>query len=163
MRIIQNLQMTLGEQSIKDIKFNPKSRDDIPKILKGLQYIYITPEIREEVFLVLQEIIPNSKKDKNRKADPNKGRKGMEQWRILVLGTLRLGLNEDYDRIHELANHHDTIRQMLGHSDWADNTTYELQTIKDNLRLFTPDILDRINQIVVSAGHTLLKKKRKKC
>ena len=161
MRIIQNLQMTLGEQSIKDIKFNPKSRDDIPKILKGLQYIYITPEIREEVFLVLQEIIPTSKKDKNRKADPKKGRKGMEQWRILVLGALRLGLNENYDRIHELANHHDTIRKMLGHSDWADNTTYELQTIKDNLRLFTPDILDKINQIVVRSGHDLLKKKRK--
>jgi hypothetical protein len=28
----------------------------------------------------------------------------MEQWGILVLGTLRLGLNTDYDRIHELAN-----------------------------------------------------------
>ncbi len=153
MRIVQNLQMKLGEKSIKNIEINPKSRDDIPKILAGLQYIYTTPKIREEVFQVLGELLPNSSKDPNNKADPNKGRKGMEQWKILVLGTLRLGLNEDYDRIHELANHHDTIRQMLGHSDWADNTTYELQTIKDNLRLFTPDMLDRINQVVVRAGH----------
>jgi len=30
----------------------------------------------------------------------------MEQWKILVLGVLRLGLNADYDRIHELANQH---------------------------------------------------------
>ncbi len=28
----------------------------------------------------------------------------MDQWKILVLGVLRLGLNTDYDRIHELAN-----------------------------------------------------------
>jgi hypothetical protein len=33
-----------------------------------------------------------------------------------------------------------------------------LQTIKDNLRLFTPEILDRINQEVVTAGHQLVKK-----
>jgi len=38
----------------------------------------------------------------------------MDQWNILVLGTLRLGLNTDYDRIHNLANHHLLIRQMLG-------------------------------------------------
>ena len=35
---------------------------------------------------------------------------------------------------------------------------YQLQTIKDNLRLFTPEILDRINQEVVAAGHQLVKK-----
>ncbi len=152
--------MKLGEQSIKDIKIDLKSRDDIPKILLGLQHIHNTPEIREEVFQVLEELRPNSTKDKSQKADPKKGRMGMEQWRILVLGVLRLGLNVDYDRTQELANHHDMIRQMLGHSDWEDNTTYELQTIKDNLRLFTPDMLDRISQIVVRSGHALLKKKQ---
>jgi transposase, IS5 family len=49
---------------------------------------------------------------------------------------------------------------MLGHGDWADDETsrYQLQTIKDNLRLFTPDLLDRINQVVVRAGHALVKK-----
>jgi hypothetical protein len=82
----------------------------------------------------------------------------MEQWKILVLGTLRLGLNADYDRIHELANQHTTIRQMLGHSDWADERRYSLQRLEENLRLFTPEILDRINQVVVRAGHQLVKK-----
>jgi IS5 family transposase len=33
-----------------------------------------------------------------------------------------------------------------------------LDTIKNNLRLFTPEILDRINQQVVAAGHRLVKK-----
>ena len=160
MRVVKNLQMELGEIPIADIKIDPKSRDDIQKILLGLQYIYITPDVRKDVFNVLEELLPNSVVDNTRKANPNKGRKGMEQWKILVLGTLRLGLNDDYDRIHDLANHHDTIRQMLGHSGFADDTYYELQTIKDNLRLFTPDMLDRINQIVVRTGHALLKKKQ---
>lgn len=86
----------------------------------------------------------------------------MEQWKILVLGVLRLGLNIDYDRLQELANQHSTLRQMLGHSDWADESYYELQTLKDNLSLFTPEILDRINQEVVLAGHQALKKAWKK-
>jgi hypothetical protein len=33
-----------------------------------------------------------------------------------------------------------------------------LQTLKDNLRLFTPEMLDRISQEVVNAGHQALKK-----
>jgi hypothetical protein len=82
----------------------------------------------------------------------------MAQWKILVLGALRLGLNADHDRIQELANQHATIRQMLGHGDWADDSQYSLQTIQENLRLFTPEILDRINQEVVRAGHRLVKK-----
>jgi IS5 family transposase len=84
----------------------------------------------------------------------------LEQWKILVLGVLRLGLNADYDRIHELANQHKTLRQMLGHSDF-DPHLYHLQTLlprKDNLRIFTPEILDRINVEVVRSGHQLLKK-----
>lgn len=87
------------------------------------------------------------------------GRPGMEQWKILVLG---MGLNTDYDRVHELANHHDTIRRMLGHVGWEDKTTYNRQTIKDNLCLFKPEILDEINQLVVKAGHKLVKKRPKR-
>lgn len=96
------------------------------------------------------------------KADATTGRPGMDQWRILVLGVLRLGLNADFDRIHELANQHSTLRQMLGHGDWSDKTQYKAQTLKDNLRLFTPELLERINQAVVDAGHVLVKKRTRK-
>ncbi len=77
-------------------------------------------------------------REKTVKADPNNGRPGMTRWQILVLGVLGLGLNADYDRILELANEHKTLRKMLGHSDWAAEKLYDLQTLKDNLRLFTP-------------------------
>jgi hypothetical protein len=30
-----------------------------------------------------------------------------------------------------------------------------LQTFKDNLRLFTPEVLERMNRVVVQAGHAL--------
>ncbi len=159
MRQVIDPQLQFGEQDISAIDLDPKSRDDIPQILRGLQHIYTTPELRERVFSILEEVIPEGVEGK---ANPHTGRPGMEQWKILVLGVLRQGLNADYDRIHELANQHSTIRQMLGHSDWADESYYELQTLKDNLRLFTPEILDRINQEVVRAGHVLVKKARKK-
>jgi hypothetical protein len=158
MRNVINPQMLLDGVDIGAIDLSMKSRDDIPQILRGLQHIYTEPVLREQVFAILQEVIPNRVKGEG-KADAGSGRPGMEQWRILVLGVLRLGLNADFDRIHELANHHDTLRQMLGHSDWADKTEYKVQTLKDNLRLFTPELLDRINQEVVDAGHVLVKKK----
>ena len=155
MRNIIDPQLKFGEQNIASIRLDPKSRDDIPHILRGLQYIYITPEVRERVFAILEEVIPEGTKGK---ADTTTGRPGMEQWKILVLGVLRQGLNADYDRIHELANQHNSLRLMLGHGDWDDGYQYNLQTLKDNLRLFTPEILDRINQEVVRAGHALVKK-----
>jgi transposase, IS5 family len=157
MRNVINPQLLLDGVDIGAIHLDPKSRDDIPQILCGLQYIYTEPALRERVFAILQEVIPNRVKGEG-KADASTGRPGMEQWRILVLGVLRLGLNADYDRIQELANQHSTLRKMLGHGDWTDTTEYKLQTLKDNLRLFTPELLDRINQEVVGAGHWLVKK-----
>ena len=37
MRVAQNQQMIIGEGDIANIRFDLKSRDDIPKILRGLQ------------------------------------------------------------------------------------------------------------------------------
>ena len=157
MRKVINPQLMLDEVDIGAIRLDPKSRDDIPQLLRGLQHIYMQPELRERVFAILREVLPQRVRGEG-KADAGTGRPGMEQWRILVLGVVRLGLDADYDRIHELANQHGTLRQMLGHGDWSDKTQYNLQTLKDNLRLFTPEILDRINQEVVNAGHVLVKK-----
>lgn len=158
MRIVHDPQTKLGLAGIADLVFDPKSRDDIDKLLRGLQHLYITPDLRERVFALLEEVLPDKVQGPG-KASPRTGRPGMPQWNILVLGVLRLGLDADYDRIHNLANQHRNIRQMLGHGDWDDPSYYELQTLKDNLRLFTPELLDRINREVVGAGHAALKKK----
>ena len=146
MRQVLNPQLKLGQVDIGSIEFDLQSRDDIPQILRGLQHIYTTPAIREAVFVYLEQIIPEE-------VDTQTGRPGMELWDILVLGTLRVNLNCDYDRVMELANEHRTLRQMLGHGLVDEDAQYRLQTIKDNVRLFTPQVLDGINQIVVKAGH----------
>jgi len=163
MRTVIQPQLKFGETDIAAIVLDPKSRDDIPHLLRGLQHIYTEIDLRQRVFAILEEMMPD-RADGKGKASSQTGRPGMEQWKILVLGVLRLGLNVDYDRIQELVNQHKTIRQMLGHSDWLDEQVYELQTIRDNVSLFTPEILDRVNQEVVNAGHSLftLKGTRKK-
>lgn len=151
MRVVQNLQMQIGEVDISQMQFDPKSRDDIPKVLKGLQHLYMDLSLRSQIFQLLEsEISP--------KADKNNGRPGMALWKILVCGVLRLDLNIDYDRLHELVNQHGTIREMLGHGTF-DKESYHFQTLKDNVALLTPELLDKINQVVVNAGHVLVKKK----
>jgi len=74
---------------------------------------------------------------------------------------LRLSLNWDYDRLLEMVHQHRTIRQMLGHGWTDEETSYALQTLKDNVSLLTPELLDRINQVVVRAGHQVLGKRRR--
>ena len=152
MRRLFNPQLELGATPIEEIRFNPRSRDDIPQLLRGLQFIYGSPTTRDAVFDVLQEHISVDVNFDN-------GRPGMDLWVLLVLGTLRLGLNCDYDRLHDLANEHKTIRAMLGHGHWQDEHLYGLQTLRDNVALLTEEMLQEINAVVVKAGHDLVKKK----
>ena len=46
MRQVINPQMELGAVRIESIKLNPKSRDDIPAVLRGLQHLYVDDETR---------------------------------------------------------------------------------------------------------------------
>jgi len=151
MRSVSKLQLQLGEIEIADIRLDLHSRDDIPQLLRGLQYLYTDKALRAEIFKVLSKLTPPT-------TNPEMGRPGMALWKIFVMGSLRLNLNCDFDRLQELVNNHKTIRQMLGHGFTDDDRTYHLQTLKDNVQLFTPKILDQINQLVVKAGHRLKKK-----
>jgi len=83
----------------------------------------------------------------------------MDLWKILVFGVLRLNLNWDYDGLTEKDNNHKTIRMMPGHGTFADDYEYKLQTLKNNVALITPEIPDKINIVVVGAGHSIVKKK----
>jgi IS5 family transposase len=148
MGVAQNEQMTIGEVDIANIRFAPKSRDDIPKILRGLQFIYTHVPLRTSIFELLGAKI-------NPLISKTNDRPGMTLWNILVWGVILLDLNCDYDRLHELVNHHNTLREMLGHAPF-DEETYHFQTLKDNVSLLTPELLDEINQVVVAAGHVLV-------
>jgi hypothetical protein len=155
MRQVQESQLQFGEIDIASIEFDPRSRDDIPQLLKGLQHLYVNESIRVEIFQILEALVPET-------VDADNGRPGMLLWKILVMGVLRLNLNWDYDRLLEMVNNHRTIREMLGHGFYDEAEPYKLQTLKDNVSLLTPKVVDQINQVVVKAGHKALKKTKKK-
>ncbi len=152
MRVVQNIQMHLGEIDVSRIELDAKSRDDIPQILRGLRHLYKDRTMRAKLFDLLNaEIAP--------KVDKSIGRPGMTLWAIFVCGVIRLDLNIDYDRLQELVNQHNSLRQMLGHGVF-DPASYHYQTLKDNVRLLTPELLDKVNELVVDAGHELVGRNR---
>lgn len=147
-----NTRKKIDQMAISELTLDEKSRDDIPPLLRGLQHLFLTQELREQVFAILDTMFAPT-------IDRNNGRPGLDVWSIFVMGVLRVNLNWDYDRLHEMVNNHRTIRQLLGHGVVDDNQRYELQNLKDNVALLSPELLDRINQVVVNCGHAVVKKK----
>jgi len=141
---------------ISHARFPNNCRDEAPKLLKGLQAIFMTEELNSAVFSLLSERI-NPKQEKLVKS----GRKGMGLWEILVLGVMRQGLNANYDRIHYYANTDTVMRTVMGieTDDRLKKKEYGLTTIKDNLALLDADTINEVNDLVVNHGHNLLKKK----
>ena len=90
-------QLKLGEVNIAEIEFNLKSRDEIPQLLLGLQYVYCTTDLRNKVFGIMASHIGAN-------GNMNTGRPGMDLWTILVLGTIRLNCNWDYDKLENIAD-----------------------------------------------------------
>ena len=151
MRNLRNPQLERGEVRIEDIKLNHKSRDDMPVLLGGLQYLYSQEASRDRLFALMDEfILPGI----NKKV----GRPGMDMWSILVMGVVKQGLGCDFDRLHELVNEHKTLRNFLGHTDW-DKKLYQYQTLVDNVSLLNPELLGKVNQLIVERGHTVVGKK----
>ena len=150
MRKVESTQYELGASIISNVSINPKSRDDIPALLIGLQHLYTDTQTRDKMFALLEaEVNPGARKDT--------GRPGMELWRILVLATLKQGLNCDYDRLTHIANHDNLVRQMMGHGllDHA----YERQTVADNVRQLSAELLVQVHQLLAEAGYDVIRKK----
>ena len=150
MRNLRNPQLERGEVRIEDIKLDLKCRDDMLALLSGLQYLYSQEASCDRLFALLDEfILPGI----NRKV----GRPGMAMWNILVLGVVMQGLGCDFDRLHDLANHHTVLRRFLGH-DFGDQKLYQYQTLVDNVILLNPELLGKVNQLIVESGHKVVGK-----
>jgi IS5 family transposase len=148
------VQLKLGQTPIEDLKIPHKSRDELPPVLKGLQWIFKTPEINEQIFRLLEEKISADKKAT--------GRPGMDLWHVLVLGVVRLALNCDYDRLEYLVHYEKLLRQMMGlESDFEGEfgKGFHQKTISENVCHVDEELLHQINEIVVKEGRTLFKKK----
>ncbi|MBP8282977.1 MAG: hypothetical protein KAX46_03550 [Chromatiaceae bacterium] len=88
MRQMIKPQLGRGVVDIAAIQWDPLPRDDLPRLLRGLQYIYMKPQVREDVFTILREVVPRDAD--GQPVSVATGRPGMSQWQILVLGVLRL-------------------------------------------------------------------------
>ena len=151
MRNLRNPQLERGEVRIEDIKLNHKCRDDMPTLLSGLQYLYSQEASRDRLFALLDEfILPGI----NKKV----GRPGTDMWSILVMGVVKQGLGCDFDRLHDLVNEHKTLRKFLGHPAISDKL-YHYQTLVDNVSLLNPELLGKVNHLIVESGHTVVGKK----
>ncbi len=154
------VQYELGATPIENLKMPTKSRDEMPPVLRALQYIYTTPELNQKVFELLEAKVISGEKQT--------GRPGMTLWEILVLAAIRLARDADYDHLHYMATTDNLIRGLLGARKFGDiefgesKKDYSLQSIKDNVGLIDEETLDQINELVVEAGHQLVKKKDEK-
>jgi IS5 family transposase len=139
---------------IEKIVIPLRSRDELPPILAGLQWIWMHPTLKTAILALLEKKVLAPKKPT--------GRWGLELWQILVLGVVRLGLDANYDRLEDLANHHTLIRQMLGvaQTPWGEGAkVFNHQTLRDNVALVDEALLQEINGLVAAAGREVFKKK----
>ncbi len=148
------VQYELEATPIEELKIPTRSRDEMPPVLRALQYIYTTPELNQKIFELLESKVTLGKK--------RTGRPGMTLWEILVLATIRLTRDADYDHLHYMATTDNLIRGLLGACRFGEtNKDYSLQSIKDNIGLIDDETLEQVNDLVVEAGHELIKKKTK--
>lgn len=149
-------QTALGIIPISEVKLPLRSRDELPPVLMALQHIFMTPELNEKIFSLLEKKVCGSKK--------KTGRKGMDLWHILVLAVARHALDTNWDRLELLANHDSLTRKILGvgmNQFETDETEFSRQSIIDNVSLLDEKLLMEINLIVSQYGHELVKKKKK--
>jgi hypothetical protein len=139
---------------IEKIRLPLKSRDELPPILAGLQWIWMHPTLKTEIFALLEAKILAGKQAT--------GRTGMDLWQILVLGVVRLGLDADWDRMEHIANYDALVRQMLGvpAAPWGEeDKRFGHQTLRDNVALLDDELLQQINAAIAAAGREVFAKK----
>lgn len=147
-------QLLLNQTPIENVEIPEDSRDELPPVLKALQWIFKNPIINEEIFLILESRFPMSAN--------NMGRPGMDLWHILVLGVVRLALGCDYDRLEYLVHYDTLLRQIMGLGSTGDfdfGSSFHQKTINENVCHVDEEMLMEINQIIAKHGRNILKKK----
>ena len=143
----------LDSTPIEEIAIDPRMRDDMSAVLKGLQCVYCTAESRAALFTILEaHFQPGKRKDV--------GRPGMDLWRVIVFAIVKQCLDLDYDALLYRANNDLLLRELLGHGDAGfDEVKYSRQRLVDNVQLLTPKLVRKVTQLIVQTGHKVAGKK----
>lgn len=148
MRKAFSSQRRLDCRGVLGIQLNLDCRDEIIPILRTLQHIYSQPDRRDEILdLIALDVNQNSRDDV--------GREGMGYWQILVLASVRLGCNLNYDKLQNLAEEHRALRHIMQIGDWCEEHDFDWRRIRDNVCLLKPATIERISHLIVAEGHRL--------
>lgn len=147
-------QLSFGQIPIEETYINPKRKYALDELLAALKSIYCNPEYNERIFHTLEKHINAGKK--------NTGRKGMDLWCIFVLAQARLCLNISYESLHDYANNHRTMRQLMGveRKFGFDPFEFEYQNIYDNVSMLSDELVAEINKIILDFGYGNVFKKK---
>ena len=148
MRYALNPQQRSGQAFIQDIVLDIESRDDIVPALLGIQLLH-----SNATFMAALMELPRSEVQPH--VDRGQDRPGMDLRAILVLGLVKQASGFDYDRLHSLANSHDELRRLLGHSDIRDRRWYRLRALTDNVNLLVPELFAKISHPVAEHAHAM--------
>jgi hypothetical protein len=124
------------------------SRHELAPTLMALQHLYVhEPERLVQILELIENDISSQRSKKH-------GAPGLSCWENLVLASLRLGCNLDYDQLSDYATDHRKIQQMMGISNW-DVKYYSRSTIHENIRCLSPKTIRAITDIIIEVGHHL--------
>lgn len=132
---------------IGELTLNFGCRDEVIPVLAGLQHVYTCHSLRRKVVQLVA-------KDINQETRRDVGRPGLDDWQVVVLASVRLGCNYDYDKLQDQAENHHALRTLLGVGAW-DKADFSARRIRDTLCLLRPETLAAINQAIVSHGQEL--------
>ena len=137
-----------GTCPISEIEFKISSRHELTPILMALQHLYVHYQTElNDILKLIQEDIGAPKQ-------PKSGRVGMNCWEILVLASVRLGCNMNFDQLEDLATNHKKLRQVMMISNW-DDKGFSRSSIHGNLYALKPETIQKISAKIVDIGHTL--------
>ncbi len=147
-------QLAIGQFPIEETPIPVKSKNALDELLAALKAIYCNKEYNEKIFSLLERHINAGKK--------KTGRKGMDLWPIFVLAQVRLCLNTSYDMLHNLANNHLTLRQLMGKEYYIgyEPIKFEYQNIYDNVSMLSEELITEINVVILEFGYGEVFKKK---
>ena len=133
---------------IAQVSLNLECRDEIIPVLCGLQYLYLDATLRRKIVkLVADDLNAGTRRDV--------GRRGIDDWQVVVLAAVRLGCNLDYDKLQDLIENHRALREIMGIGHWQDVSGLSFRRIRDTLCSLQSDTIESINQAIVQAGQQL--------
>jgi hypothetical protein len=148
MRKALETQLKLDVPVHLDVEFDSNSRHELEPILMTLKHLHDNPQVHKPILKLIAKDVIGDK-------DPTLGCPGLSYWEILVLASVRLGCDLDYDALADHANNHKKMRRVMGVGDWEEHRRFPYNTIRDNIVKLRAETIRQISNLIVAEGHRL--------